>query len=92
MSKTKTTIAQLLARTDNELRTHDAAQVAIRAGLILEAQLESGGAWFRVRDVDHKSGSLHVHAGGIWCKPFKTIFYRTLADYNNVVRQRSGNV
>lgn len=90
MSKSKTTLAQLLARSDNELRTYDAAQVATRAGLIIEAQLENGGAWFRVQDTDHKSGGLHVKAGGVWCKPFRTVFYRTVAEYNAVVLQRSG--
>lgn len=86
------TLAQLFARSDNELRTHAAAQVAVRAGLVLEAQLEDGGAWFRVSDIDYKSGALHVKAGGIWCKPFRTIFYRSMSDYNATVRERRTRV
>jgi hypothetical protein len=93
VSKTKLTIAQLLARPDTELRIYDAAKVAVQAGLILETQLEKDGAWFRVQDIDHKSGALYVKAGGIWQRnPYRTIFYRTIADYNAAVRERSAHV
>ena len=85
------TLSQLLARPDNEIRTLDAAKVARRAGFILEAQLEDGGAWFRVHDVQHKHG-LRVFAGGTWHRPYRVIYYRTIGDYNNAVRERNSRV
>ena len=92
MSKNKTTLAQLLSSSDNELHSYDAAQVAVKSGLILEAQLENGGAWYVVQNIAHKNGRLQVRAGGIWCKPFRIVFYRSAVDYNTTVRQRSTDV
>lgn len=86
----KITLAQILARTDNEIRTVDAAQVVHRAGLILEAQLEKNKPWFRVQAVKNQYG-LVVQVCGAWHKAHRVVFYRTLADYNTAFRQRSSN-
>lgn len=86
------TLAQLLARPDNELRTYDAAKVAKNAGFILEAQIDPNGPFYRVQDIKHEKGSLRVKVTGNWRRAAYVTFYRSVSDYNTAVRERSAHV